>query len=126
MNRSIKLVKSGSAIIGISIIAFQWGCAGPAASKTVKGAGTGAAIGAVGGLITGQDMGGVAAAAAAGGAVGAAIGAVQEVGRQATGHPRPARSLQPSDCHAKAGDRKAALQEGLEIRSFEFPMLNLK
>ena len=57
-------MKSVAVIIGVAVLAFQWGCAGPAASKTVKGAGTGAAIGAVGGLITGQDIGGVAAAAA--------------------------------------------------------------
>ena len=118
MNRSNKLVKTGAAVLGISLLAFQWGCAGPAASKTVKGAGTGAAIGAVGGLITGQDMGGVAAAAAAGGAVGAAIGAVQESKerkRQDTLAQQRAYNQAIAMQKRAIEKEKAALQEELEI-----------
>ena len=102
----------------MSILALQWGCAGPAASKTVKGAGTGAAIGAVGGLITGQDMGGVAAAAAAGGAVGAAIGAVQEGKerkRQDTLAQQRAYNQAIAMQKRAIEKEKAALQEELEI-----------
>lgn len=59
-------------------LVFQAGCAGPAASKTVKGAGIGGTVGALGAAATGQDLGGIAAVGAAGAAIGAAIGAVQE------------------------------------------------
>ena len=78
MNRSNLLGRTAAILVGSALIAFQWGCAGPAASKTVKGAGTGAAVGAIGGAVTGQDAGGIAAAGAAGAIVGATIGAIQE------------------------------------------------
>lgn len=54
------------------------GCAGPAASKTAKGAGTGATVGVVGAAVTGQDAGTIAAAGLAGAAIGSVIGAVAE------------------------------------------------
>jgi len=78
MKRSNLPGRTAATLLGIALIAFQWGCAGPAASKTVKGAGTGAAVGAIGGAVTGQDAGGIAAAGAAGAIVGATIGAIQE------------------------------------------------
>lgn len=78
MKRSNLPRRTAAILSGIALIAFQWGCAGPAASKTVKGAGTGAAVGAIGGAVTGQDAGGIAAAGAAGAIVGATIGAIQE------------------------------------------------
>ncbi len=78
MNRSKILGKTAATLVGLALLAFHWGCAGPAASKTVKGAGAGAAVGAIGGAVTGQDAGGIAAAGAAGAIVGATIGAIQE------------------------------------------------
>lgn len=99
-------------------MAFQWGCAGPAASKTVKGAGTGAAIGGIGGLITGQDLGTTAAVAAAGAGIGAAIGAVQESKerkRQDTLAQQRAYN-QAIAMQKRAIDKeKATLQEELDI-----------
>ena len=52
MNRSKILKNTTAAALVLAFLSFQWGCAGPAASKTVKGAGTGAAMGAVTGAGT--------------------------------------------------------------------------
>jgi predicted RNase H-like nuclease (RuvC/YqgF family) len=97
---------------------FQWGCAGPAASKTVKGAGTGAAVGAVGGLLTGQDAGGIAAMGAAGAAIGATIGAIQESKerkRQDTLAQQRAYNQAIAMQKRSIDKEKATLQEELDI-----------
>lgn len=78
MNRKHALISTPLALLAATALIFQSGCAGPAASKTVRGATTGGAVGAVGGLIAGEDAGGIAAAGAAGAVVGTVIGAVQQ------------------------------------------------
>lgn len=78
MNRVSAFTKILLIATGLSVLILQVGCAGPAASKTVKGTTTGAAVGAIGGVMTGQDAGGIAAAGVAGAVIGGVIGAVQE------------------------------------------------
>ncbi len=78
MNRALVLRNTVAAIVSVTILAFQWGCAGPATSKTVKGGGTGALVGAGAGALAGGDTGTIAAAGAAGAIVGATIGAIQQ------------------------------------------------
>lgn len=118
MNRSKILGKTIVALISLTLMTFQWGCAGPAASKTVKGAGTGAAIGGIGGLITGQDLGTTAAIAVAGAGIGAAIGAVQE-GKERKRQDTLAQQRAYNQAIAmqkRAIDKeKATLQEELDI-----------
>lgn len=118
MNRSKFLGKTVPTLIGLSLLAFQWGCAGPAASKTVKGAGAGAAIGAIGGALTGQDMGGIAVAGVAGAAIGATIGAIQE-GRERKRQDTLAQQRSYNQSIAMQKRRidkeKATLQEELDI-----------
>ena len=98
---SSKTLKSGTAIVGMSIPRLNGMCRARSL-QTVK-AGTGAAI-EPGGLITGQD---IAAWQLPQPAERLEPRLERQEGRSArTGHPRPAKSLQPSDCHAKAGDRE--------------------
>lgn len=78
MKRKNALKTAPLVILATATLIFQTGCAGPAASKTVKGATTGGAIGAVGGLIAGEDAGGIATAGLAGAAIGTVVGAVQQ------------------------------------------------
>ena len=109
MNRSKILGKTIVALVSLSLMIFQWGCAGPAASKTVKGAGAGAAVGAIGGALTGQD---------AGAAVGATIGAIQE-GKERKRQDTLAQQRAYNQAIAmqkRAIDKeKATLQEELDI-----------
>ncbi len=65
-------------VLAASVALFHVGCAGPAASRTTKGATVGGGIGAIGGAIAGEDAGGIAAAGLAGAAIGGVIGAVQQ------------------------------------------------
>lgn len=99
-------------------LVFQTGCAGPAASKTVRGATTGAAVGAVGGLVTGQDAGGIATAGLAGAAVGTVIGAVAQ-GRESRRQDTLAQQRAYNQAIAmqkRAQEKeKSQLQEELEI-----------
>lgn len=78
MNRKNALVSTPLALLATAALVFQTGCAGPAASKTVKGATVGGTVGAVGGLIAGEDAGGIATAGLAGAAIGTVVGAVQQ------------------------------------------------
>lgn len=78
MNRVIAPTKTLIIASALVCLAFQTGCTGPAASKTVKGTTTGAAIGAIGGAVAGQDAGGIAAAGVAGAVIGGVIGGIQE------------------------------------------------
>jgi len=78
MNRKNALISTPIVLLASAAMLFQTGCAGPAASKTVKGATMGGAVGAVGGLVAGEDAGGIAAAGVAGAAVGTVIGAVAQ------------------------------------------------
>ena len=118
MNRSKILGKTIVALVSLSLMTFQWGCAGPAASKTVKGVGAGAAVGAIGGALTGQDTGGIAALGVAGAAVGATIGAIQE-GRERKRQDTLAQQRaynQSIAMQKRAIDKeKATLQEELDI-----------
>src|SRR5690606_3519280 len=97
---------------------FQAGCAGPPASKTVKGAGIGGTVGATGAPAPGQDLGGIAAVGAAGAVVGAAIGAVQERRenkRQDTLAQQRAYNQAIAMQKRAIEQEKAALQEELAI-----------
>ena len=118
MNRSKILGKTIVALVSLSLMTFQWGCAGPAASKTVKGAGAGAAVGAIGGALTGQEAGGIAALGVAGAAVGATIGAIQE-GKERKRQDTLAQQRAYNQAIAmqkRAIDKeKATLQEELDI-----------
>lgn len=118
MNRKKALISTPIALLAAVALVFQTGCAGPAASKTVKGGTTGAAVGAVGGLLTGQDMGGVAAAGAAGAVVGTVIGAVaqgRENKRQDTLAQQRAYNQAIAMQKRAQEKEKAQLQEDLEI-----------
>ena len=118
MNRSKILGKTIVALVSLSLMIFQWGCAGPAASKTVQGAGAGAAVGAIGGALTGQEAGGIAALGVAGAAVGATIGAIQE-GKERKRQDTLAQQRAYNQAIAmqkRAIDKeKATLQEELDI-----------
>ena len=118
MNRSKTFGKPTAILLGLALVTIQWGCAGPAASKTVKGAGTGAAVGAVGGAIAGEGIEGIAAAGAAGAIVGATIGAIQE-GKERKRQDTLAQQRAYNQAIAmqkRAIDKeKAALQEELDI-----------
>lgn len=78
MNGASSLPKLLIAALACVLLAFQTGCAGPAASKPVKGAGTGALVGAGAGAIAGGDAATIAGAGVAGAAIGAAVGAIQQ------------------------------------------------
>ncbi|WP_339382562.1 hypothetical protein [Pelagicoccus albus] len=112
------LISTPIALLAAASLILQTGCAGPAASKTVKGGTTGATVGAVGGLIAGEDAGGIAAAGLAGAAVGTVIGAVaqnRENKRQDTLAQQRAYNQAIAMQKRAQEKEKAQLQEDLEI-----------
>lgn len=78
MKRTNALYTTPLAILTAAVLVFNSGCAGPAASKTVKGATVGTVVGAAGGALAGGDGGEIAAAGLAGAAVGTVVGAIQQ------------------------------------------------
>ncbi|MDQ8180199.1 hypothetical protein [Pelagicoccus sp. SDUM812005] len=118
MNRKYALISTPLALLASAALIFQTGCAGPAASKTVKGATVGGGVGAVGGLIAGEDAGGIAAAGAAGAVVGTVIGAVaqsRENKRQDTLAQQRAYNQAIAMQKRAQEKEKSQLQEELEI-----------
>lgn len=118
MNRKNALISTPIAIMAVVALLFQSGCAGPAASKTVKGATMGGAVGAVGGLIAGEDAGGIATAGVAGAAIGTVIGAVaqgRENKRQDTLAQQRAYNQAIAMQKRAQEKEKAQLHEELEI-----------
>lgn len=118
MNRKNALISTPIALLAAAALVFQTGCAGPAASKTVKGGTVGAGVGAVGGAIAGEDIGGIATAGAAGAIVGATIGAIQQ-GRENKRQDTLAQQRAYNQAIAmqkRAQEKeKSQLQEELEI-----------
>ncbi|MBK1877002.1 hypothetical protein [Pelagicoccus mobilis] len=118
MNRKNVLISTPLVLLASAAMIFQTGCAGPAASKTVKGATMGGAVGAVGGLVAGQDAGGIAAAGVAGAAVGTVVGAVaqnRENKRQDTLAQQRAYNQAIAMQKRAQEKEKAQLHEELEI-----------
>lgn len=118
MNRKNALISTPIVLLASAALLFQTGCAGPAASKTVKGATMGGAVGAVGGLVAGEDAGGIAAAGVAGAAVGTVIGAVaqgRENKRQDTLAQQRAYNQAIAMQKRAQEKEKAELSEELEI-----------
>lgn len=102
-------------LVASAAILFQSGCAGPAASKTVKGAGVGALVGAGGAALAGENA---AVGGLAGGAVGAVIGGVmqnRENKRQDTLAQQRAYNQAIAMQKRAQEKEKAALHEELEI-----------
>ena len=115
MNWKSTLTSTLSIVALNAAILFQAGCAGPAASKPVKGAAVGGLVGAGAAAITGENA---AVGALAGGTVGAIIGAVQqnrENKRQDTLAQQRAYNQAIAMQKRAREKEKAALQEGLEI-----------
>lgn len=118
MNRKTAFLHTPIALAAAAALVFQVGCAGPAASKTVKGATMGAGVGAIGGAVAGEDIGGIAAAGLAGAAVGTVIGAVaqnRENKRQDTLAQQRAYNQAIAMQKRAQEKEKADLQEELEI-----------
>lgn len=118
MNRKNAFISTPLLILASCALVFQTGCAGPAASKTVKGATVGGAVGAVGGLVAGEDAGGIATAGLAGAAIGTVIGAVaqgRENKRQDTLAQQRAYNQAIAMQKRAQEKEKAQLQEDLEI-----------
>ncbi len=118
MNRKNALLATPLVLLASAALVFQTGCAGPAASKTVKGGTVGAGVGAVGGLIAGEDAGGIAAAGAAGAVVGAVIGGIaqgKENKRQDTLAQQRAYNQAIAMQKRAQEKEKSQLQEELEI-----------
>ncbi len=118
MNRAILFRNTAAATVSVLILVFQWGCAGPATSKTVKGGGTGALVGAGAGALAGGDTGTIAAAGAAGAIVGATIGAIQqnkEARRQNELAQQRAYSQAIAVQKRNQDKEKAQIQEELDI-----------
>lgn len=118
MNWKKSLISTPLFVVASAAIIFQTGCAGPAASKTVKGAGTGAAVGAIGGAVAGQDAAGIATAGLAGAAIGTVIGAVaqgRENKRQDTLAQQRAYNQAIAMQKRAQEKEKSELQEDLQI-----------
>jgi len=106
------------AALACVLIVFQSGCAGPAASKPLKGAGTGALIGAGGGAIAGGDAATIAGLGAAGAAIGATVGMIQQSNerkRQDTLAQQRAYNQAIAMQKRKLDKAKTDLQEELDI-----------
>ena len=104
--------------LGLLVLLFQFGCAGPAASKTTKGAATGAIVGGLGGLATGQSGGTTAALAGGGALIGGVVGAIQdgnERKQQETMAQQRAYSAAVARQKQQVAKAKAVLQEELEV-----------
>ncbi len=115
MNWKSTLTSTLSIVALNAAILFQAGCAGPAASKPVKGAAVGGLVGAGAAAISGENA---AVGALAGGTVGAIIGAVQQSRdnkRQDILAQQRAYSQALSMQKRAREKEKAALQEELEI-----------
>lgn len=118
MNQLTTISKTVALLSVIAILSFQVGCAGPAASKTAKGAGTGAVVGAIGGAIAGEGAGGIAAAGAAGALIGGTIGAVaQSRERKEQANLAQQRAYNQSlTMQRRASEKeKARIQEELDV-----------
>ena len=119
MNWKRALTTSPLVFAAAAALVFQTGCAGPAASKTVKGAGAGAAVGGIGGAVLGDgSVGDIATAGLAGAAIGGVIGAVQqsrENKRQDTLAQQRAYNQAIAMQKRAQEKEKAELQEELEI-----------
>ena len=119
MNWKSALPSTPIVLLAAAAVLFNSGCAGPAASKTVKGAGTGAVAGAIGGAVLGDGSAGdIATAGLAGAAIGGVIGAVQQ-GRENRRQDTLAQQRAYNQAIAmqkRAQEKeKAELQEELEI-----------
>lgn len=119
MNWKSALPSTPIVLVAAAAVLFNSGCAGPAASKTVKGAGTGAVAGAIGGAVLGDGSAGdIATAGLAGAAIGGVIGAVQQ-GRENKRQDTLAQQRAYNQAIAmqkRAQEKeKAELQEELEI-----------
>ena len=118
MNGVTSLPKILIAAAACVLLAFQAGCAGPAASKPVKGAGTGALVGVGAGAIAGGDAATIAGAGVAGAAIGAAVGAIQQSNerkRQDTLNQQRSYNQAIAMQKRRLDKAKSALQEELNI-----------